>query len=198
MTLPRELSLLEKEGTYRLRSLPVKEAELLRESSNSLGTRETGAGMELITPVPTGELLLELDLKIEPASGTSWEETGEFGIQLCNRQDSLWVTIHPSTEQVSIDRTKAGPDHFSSDFSGVHTAPLSVDEAGSMRLHAFIDRSSIELFLNNGECVMTELFFPSSPYDAVTLFSKDPAIRLVEGDIHQLKSIWSEPSSSLK
>jgi fructan beta-fructosidase len=197
MTLPRKLSLLEKEGRFLLISLPVKETELLRKTSTTVEPGEIGTGFDLIPPVETGDPLLELDLNFDPAPGTPWEETGDFGILLCNRKDSLRVTIDPAPGQVSIDRTGAGTDQFSSDFPGIHTAPIP-EISGSIRLHAFIDRSSMELFINDGECVMTELFFPSTPYERVILFTEDPSIRLDKGEIHQLKSIWDRSPSSLQ
>jgi fructan beta-fructosidase len=197
MTLPRELSLFEQGGRYRLRSRPVVETELLRESGQPVVSGGIDAGIDLIPPAETGDPLLELDLKIEPASGTGWKGTGAFGILLCNQDDSLRVTIHPAMAQVTIERPGTGPDLFSADFPGVHTAPFP-EVSGSIRLHAFIDRSSIELFINGGECVMTELFFPSKPYQRVILFSEDQSVKLAEGKVYHLLSIWSDSLLSVR
>jgi hypothetical protein len=45
---------------------------------------------------------------------------------------------------------------------------------------------------------MTELFFPSTPFKRVILYSGGKNIRLVDGEIHQLRDIWNEPAPSVK
>ena len=198
MTLPRELFLFREGGKIRLRSQPVVESELLRLSTRSLASKEIDGEVDLIPPLERGDPLLELELNIEPDPESGWKATGEFGILLCNQQDTLRVAIDPHLGQVIIDRSGSGPGNFSPDFPGRHIAPLPSMEEGGVRLHAFIDRSSLELFVNEGRCVMTELFFPSTPFKRVILYSGGKNIRLVDGEIHQLRDIWNEPAPSVK
>jgi fructan beta-fructosidase len=58
-------------------------------------------------------------------------------------------------------------------------------------LRVFSDRSSIEIFINEGETVMTAIDFPSSPYTRVTLKADRP-FDLYSGAVHELRSIWSD------
>jgi sucrose-6-phosphate hydrolase SacC (GH32 family) len=58
-------------------------------------------------------------------------------------------------------------------------------------VRALIDRSSIELFINDGQTVFTTIVFPTTPYDTVTL-DTDAQIALEGATVHTLHSIWNE------
>jgi fructan beta-fructosidase len=189
MTLPRELLLVEEGDHIRIRSRPVGEIELLRVDKISLETEEIMGRKEILGPPDTGDGLLEMDLVIEPLTVTSGSPEGSFGIFLCNSQDTLKVEFDPGSQEVVIDRTRSGNDSFSPEFPGLQRAPLPAVREGRIRLHAFVDRASIELFINEGECVMTEIFFPSTPYDRLFLFTDEGGIRLADGKIYHLKNI---------
>jgi sucrose-6-phosphate hydrolase SacC (GH32 family) len=141
----------------------------------------------VIGPQDAGGSLLEVEMVFAYPQDVI---PGDVGFILCNGQDSLTVDISPGRRLVTVDRTGSGIDGFSTDFPGVHTAPLPRSESGKIRLHAFIDHSSIELFINDGRCVMTALFFPATPYDQVFLYSRNGPARLMEGRYHHLKNIW--------
>lgn len=63
-----------------------------------------------------------------------------------------------------IDRSKSGETAFSRDFAVPMYAPVH-KKLTSLRI--FVDRSSVEVFGNNGEVVMTNLVFPKSKYNKV-------------------------------
>ena len=66
----------------------------------------------------------------------------------------------------SMDRTKSGDVNFSEAFPCVTTAPTY----GAVRqLRIFIDRCSIEAFDSEGKVAMTNLVFPSEPYQTLTV-----------------------------
>jgi len=52
-----------------------------------------------------------------------------------------------------------------------------------------IDNASIELFADNGLTVMTEIFFPTTPYNQITIQSKEGTI-IKKLEYVNLKSIW--------
>ena len=49
-----------------------------------------------------------------------------------------------------------------------------------------LDKTSIELFFDNGETVMTEIFFPNSPFDKLSIQPKDQEFILGNIEIHKL------------
>ncbi|MCK4747342.1 MAG: GH32 C-terminal domain-containing protein, partial [Bacteroidales bacterium] len=92
--------------------------------------------------------------------------------------------------EIFVNRSFSGKSEFSEHFPGVHTAPYWPQEPDNIRIRAIIDRSSIELFVDNGRVVMTELFFPEKDFDQVKLYSKNGSVLLKKGTIHGLKNTW--------
>jgi fructan beta-fructosidase len=59
-----------------------------------------------------------------------------------------------------------------------------------MKMTLLIDQTSIELFADGGLSVMTEIFFPSTPYNKIIFRSGDGAVAN-EIQYHDLKGIWT-------
>ena len=108
--------------------------------------------------------------------GNSIEITGEFKAVL---EDSAvlhlqWgsnktlIGYDPIKRVMFIDRTKSGESGFHSQFAGRQEAPLLITN-GKIRLRAFVDHSSVELFGNDGEVVITDRIFPS-PNDKLNVY----------------------------
>ena len=71
-----------------------------------------------------------------------------------------------------MDRRQSGEVSFSPSFAAVTTAPTY----GCLKqLRLFVDRSSIEAFDANGRMAMTNLVFPSQPYNKLTIKGKAKA-----------------------
>ena len=58
-----------------------------------------------------------------------------------------------------------------------------------LKLHVFVDRSSLEIFINDGQSVFSDLVFPHVPYNSVDL-QTDRNIEVVGGTVYGLGSIW--------
>ena len=95
---------------------------------------------------------------------------GDATITLSNSKgEKVVMTYKAKDETFSMDRTLSGKTDFSSDFAAIPTAPVY----GKMnKLRIFIDKSSIEVFDNDGKMAMTNLVFPTKPYDKVTIKGK--------------------------
>ena len=95
---------------------------------------------------------------------------GDATITLSNSKgEKVVMTYNAKDETFSMDRTLSGKTDFSSDFAAITTAPVY----GKMnKLRIFIDKSSIEVFDNDGKMAMTNLLFPTKPYDKVTIKGK--------------------------
>ena len=187
MTLPRSLRLVRTPGGYRLFTEPVRELERLRTESASLpGMKIVGTvdlGDHVKRPMATSELLLEFDARRAGAS--------RFGVVLSNaRGESYRIGFDGASNEFYSDRRRAGDHSFSDKFADrVHRAPrLSSDSILRMRL--FVDVASVELFADDGATTLTDIFFPSEPFDRVSLFSEGGDAWLLRGDVHRLKGIW--------
>jgi len=192
MTLPRELELRQNSGGCILTSVPVAEVKYLRKERIKL---EPGMQKrEDIGPALEGEPpLFEIDLlfKYDPISGEGKPEV-EFGIVLeSTLHEMLVMGFNTRSKQVFIVRQQnSGQTGFSSDFKGMHTAPYQLSGEGTIRFHAFIDMASVELFVDEGSLAMTDICFPESGFQTISMYSSDVSVSLIEGDIYTLKSIW--------
>lgn len=59
-----------------------------------------------------------------------------------------------------------------------------------IRFRALVDHSSIELFVDDGKVVMTELFFPDKPYHKIRIYSDGGSIGLESGSISGVSRSW--------
>ena len=72
--------------------------------------------------------------------------------------------------ELFVDRTRSGADGFDAGFAGVHHAPLELSD-GAVRLRILVDRSSVEVFADDGARVISDLVFPRADSDGVALFA---------------------------
>ena len=94
----------------------------------------------------------------------------------------------PSTNTLFVDRTHSGDVSFSKDFPGRYTATLQSTKR--IKLHIFVDRSSVEVFANDGEKVMTDRIYPPPGSDGIELYAKGSGGKVVSLRIWPLTSIW--------
>ena len=87
---------------------------------------------------------------------------------------------------LSLDRTRSGRVDFHPRFTDIHEAPLRPHN-GHLKLHVFLDTSSIEAFANDGEAVLTGLIFPSSGDRKLELFSSSDEIEVKALEVWELK-----------
>ena len=164
MTVPRALSLNKTEGGYVLQSKPVSELEILMGEA----TVADNSTMDL----PTESCLVE----VTDIQGQSLEIT--FSNDLGER-----LVVKVAADRLLVDRTKSGETAFSDAFAAIHEAPLM---GASVRdIQIYMDRSSVEVFVNYGEVVMTDLVFPTTPYTKVSVSS--PEVKL---SMTPMASIW--------
>jgi len=187
MTIPRELSLAYENGSYYLVSRPVKELTILRKESKSIipGEASNSSGADLIIDVPgLNQSELIFDLRIPEGYNDS------LGIILKNNMgENLIIGYSVAAKHIFIDRTKSGETYFSERFAGVATAPY--ESGKTLKMHLFIDASSVELFIDEGKLVMTSLFFPSGKYTKLRFFSKNPDSYPEIINYYKLESILS-------
>ncbi len=186
MTIPRELSLRKTTEGFRLFQQPVPELKNLRTRSVNLEPREINGEVVLSqVEFPASQMELIVEFNLDSASAQ------EFGVKVSNGKGEYYLAgINLEKQVLFSDRTHSGNTDFSPLFaSRRHTAPLPPGE-GKIKLHLYFDRASCELFMNDGERVMTEIFFPNEDYSTVSLFAEGGSIQLLSGEAHRLNSIW--------
>lgn len=92
-------------------------------------------------------------------------------------------------ESLFVDRRNSGQTDFSSSFPGVSTGPVEAD-GNRVRLHILVDRSTLELFSNKGQTVISDLIFPSIESDGIAFFSSGGTAEIEHLSFYPLSSIW--------
>jgi sucrose-6-phosphate hydrolase SacC (GH32 family) len=185
-TIPRELILVFDKGHYYLTSLPVSELGGLRIKSDTASVRLQSFDGE--KEIPTRKISL---MQSEMLFGFDLTSThaDTVGIILENNlKEKLIIGYSKSQKQFFIDRREAGKSDFSTKFGGISTAEY--DARPILKLHLFIDVSSVEMFVDDGRVVMTNLVFPSEKYTHLKVFSKGGSVLLNKAVIYGLSDIW--------
>lgn len=153
MTLPREINLLKREHAYELKFAPVQETNSLMGEQKSFSEKAT-------YNISDGALISfsdSIDLN--------------FGLMLSNAiQESVWISLNNGN--LIFDRSNFHQTVFHEAFPQRHTADFSSIDI--RKVDVFVDESSIEIFINNGERVLTELVFPTEPFNSVELKKPNP------------------------
>lgn len=166
-TLPREIGLFRgADGNIYASSAPSPEVlalrnKLLTDKSNiSLGNSAKSFSLP-----ETNDGLCEIIAEIDAAGCDSVK------MALSNKADNKVILTYNAVERkMYFDRTKSGIVDFSESFPVVTASPTFEDN-GKITVRMFIDRSSIEMFGNDGRFVMTNLVFPEMPYSCLALSS---------------------------
>jgi fructan beta-fructosidase len=183
MTVPREIGLRKIGGGIRLVQKPVQElARLRRQEVSFAGGNSSAANSWLAKNKISGDLL-ELNMEFAPA------DSGVQGIKVFKgEKEETIIGVDRDAGRVFLDRTKSGNVGFHPQFPGVQNAPL-FSRTGKVKLHIFLDASSVEVFINDGESVITDLVFPSADSRGLEFFGGDSAkIDVVQ--VWKLKSAW--------
>ncbi len=155
-SVPRDLSLIRKGKEVILKSTPSKEVEALR--GNPVQHTLATAPVELFeTPMKAYEMLIRFNL--QKKEGATFVLSNESGEQVV-------FSYEPESQTFSMDRRGSGAVKFSKKFAAVTTAPTRV--GGRMELRLLVDSASIEAF--GEDFAMTNLVFPSSPYNTIRLY----------------------------
>lgn len=183
-SLPRTLALRTTMHGIRMVQEPVRELQRLRGPRRTLAAQPIGEGSASLAP--QGIVGTALEIVAEFEAGTA----AELGLKVrTGQQEETVIGIDPRAGQLFVDRTRSGEVGFHPAFSGRHTAPLPI-ENGRVRLHVFVDWSSVEVFAGHGEVVITDQIFPAPQSDGVAMYARSGTARLVSLDAWALDSIW--------
>ena len=167
MTLPRELKLINYNGTPLLTNTVVSEIDKIA------GNWQTAGSSLDVKDAYQLRIKLNLDKNSTITLGNSFDE-------------KYVIDINASSSMLTVHRTSAtGKTNFNGTFSVPSMrAPLNVSGT-TVTLDIYVDQSSVELFTENGTMSMTNLIFPQSIYNTLTVSGAD-----YEAQVRQLSRIW--------
>lgn len=187
--LPRELSLYTKDGQVYVAANVVKEVEALRKDTRSFDPIAVKGEYKLDEIVPQTDGAYELEMDITPNA------SGVAGFDLMNAKGEIAkIYLDMKSRKLVMDRTASGlvafgdksephaketDDHrktmsinYQNDFALGTWAPLSLCEGKTYHLNVFVDKCSVEIFVDSGRIAMTNLVFPTEPYNTLRFYTE--------------------------
>ena len=181
MTIPRELRLQKAGDAFYLSSIPSPEIKNIQ--SGYLYWSDLRASKPVLLRDKVGTLSIPCEVKLQ------LDTLKSFAVRLSNNlNEEVLIGYDKEQNHFYIDRTKSGKTDFQKDFAARHLAPR-IATANKLNLTLVIDVASVELFADDGLTVMTEIFFPTKPFDQIHLQSQEDAT-FKKVEYWQLKNIW--------
>ena len=201
--LPRELSLYTKDGEVYMAANVVKETETLRKSTRSIEnvTVESETVIDSITDGINSGVELEMDIvpgKAQTVGFDIMNAKGEktkiyldlkSGRAVMDRTESGLIAFGEKAEphfKENHDRRKTESVNYINDFALGTWAPLSLCEGKSYHINVFVDKCSVELFVDGGRIAMTNLVFPTEVYNSLRFYAEGGKAEIKNLNIHKL------------
>lgn len=185
--LPRELSLYTQDGEIYLSAVPVPEIKTLRKEKKEIPAFTVANDYHIDSLLADNDGAYELALEITVG------EAEIMGFNLFNdKGEKVDIYFNLPEKRLVMDRTKSGIVDFGKksvsheievhdrrkttsinyidDFALAIWAPIKKEN--KYTLDVFVDKCSVEIFLNGGKVAMTNLIFPSEPYNRMCFYSK--------------------------
>jgi fructan beta-fructosidase len=180
MTLPRTIEAIKDVGGTALVQKPIITPLRMPHQKTVAGSLRSGTrSMKLIADAAPAEL----QLAFMPGDADS------YGVRVYSDSEH-WTEIgfDDLHTRLYVDRAHSGTQ-ISANFPARTEAPFV--RGRSMDLHLVMDRSSIEVFGQNGTIAMTNLIFPTTDRGEIVFFRKGGTQSvLLNGTAWQLRSIW--------
>ncbi len=202
--LPRELSLYTKNGEIYMAANVVKETEALRKSTRTVESLSV-EGETVIDSITDGQNSgVELEMDIVPGKAQTvgfdimnakGEKTKIYldlksGRAVMDRTESGLIAFGEKAEphfKENHDRRKTESINYINDFALGTWAPLSLCEGKSYHLNVFVDKCSVELFVDGGRIAMTNLVFPTDVYNSLRFYTEGGKAEVKNLSIHKLR-----------
>lgn len=172
MTFPCELSLKKFTEGIRLIRKPVKEIELLHQKGEIWENKNLipGINKNLAHGIKDDCLHIIGSFKVKTADNFG------FVVRLDKKQNGGEIMYNVNTKTLSCMGQSA------------HIEPVD----GSLKLEILLDRSSIEIFANDGKVVMSSCFVPAENAYGLYLFNIGGELLVEKLEIYPMKSIWQK------
>lgn len=214
--LPRELKLYENNGKYYVSENVAPEVYALRKETKDLADASVADAQEFAGVAANMEGAFEIEADVTPdANGIAGIEISnnkrertliyfdmKQGKVVMDRTESGLTDFGkqavPHDIELAWDKQRAAEGkepariansiNYKNDFALATWAPLSLCEDGKKTYHVdiFVDKSSVELFVDGGRIAMTNLVFPVAPYENVKLYTQDGKAEFKNLKVHKL------------
>ncbi len=197
--LPRELKLFEKDGQIYMSANAVEETKALRKSTKEIADVTLEGEKKIENLFTDNDGAFEIEADITPGAAgvagidlyNSKGETSKIYLDLkagkivMDRTESGLVefgeraSVHDIEKayerehsEIKVPARIANSVNYKNDFALGTWAPLNLCEGKTYHLDIFVDKCSVEIFVDGGRIAMTNLVFPTEPYNSIKLYGK--------------------------
>jgi fructan beta-fructosidase len=179
-SIPRALKLKRAAAGIRLVQEPVRELEALRGQHVQMKNRSLESANQFLKSKQVHGVTIEISAEFLP------EGSAEFGLKVRKGDDEeTLIGVDTKQSKVFVDRNRSGDVSFEEHFASRDAGPITTGK--TVKLHIFIDRSSVEVFGNDGEVVISNTIFPKPTSDGIEIYSRGGNARIVKMDVWNLK-----------
>lgn len=178
MTLPRELTLVKNQFFFSLKQQPVSQfksitSPLLQQEKVKLPYQNNALDLS--------QSVIEIDFE--------YEKVRDLTLSFSNKAGDKYE-ICLANGMVTTNRKQSGQIRFSDAFA---EKPQNMSLAGNKpkKMQLILDRSSVEILVNEGAFSMTNLFFPGEPYTQLEITSSKGKF-LKRINIEYVNRIWKK------
>jgi len=179
MSLPRELKFIRENDELKLLQQPIKEIKQLRNKKYEFENIKINK--------KKNKLFKEINSPLEISSIINLDNKTDFEFSFEFKKNELSLKYNSEKNKIILNRKNAASD-FHPDFREEQT--VEIDELNKLKLQILIDWSSIEIFINDGRWVITDLIFPEDEILDLKINNLAEILKIDKLDIFELDSIW--------
>lgn len=179
LSFPRTLRLKRIDGKLRFLQQPVKELQTVSTSLVRIANQTLSPDQTLLSNI--NGRALDIHVVFAPSKGSQ--------LRLAVRKGGSQQTVISYAQfdgTLSVDRGASGDISWDPAAGGVHSVHLSPDANGAVRLRALIDECSIEVYGGEGQVVISDLIFPATASDALSLTTVGGSVELLEVVVYKV------------
>ena len=199
MSIPRELGLTKTKEGLRLVQRPafIIKNNLAKLSGNKVSTIEkldlNNQEVELSNQqaVKSNSYWLEAELDVDQGTTSGFKIAQKKGGN--NIVEETEIGYDAAKNQVYVDKTRSGEASVKQD-KMKQTIDL-IRNAGKVKLEILFDKSSLEIFVNNGEQVLSTYIYPSDEANIVSAFATGGKSVIENAKIWDLSKVKNEANA---
>jgi sucrose-6-phosphate hydrolase SacC (GH32 family) len=172
-SLPRELALERRPEGIRLVQAPIAELRTLRVATAPRGIAKAS------------ELPPSAEIEVDVARG-EWSEAGLRLANSAGEEVVVGVAAHPL--EVFVDRRRSRATPFHEAYPGRHAGPVRWRE-DRVRLRILFDRTTIEVFANDGETVVSDRLYPTQSLERLETLAEGRGV-VTPMRLWELRPVW--------
>ena len=188
-TLMTRLSLVktgEGDDSYRLAQTPLTEYESLRDEDNATKVTDALLGDGSENPFAGfAGTSYEMVVNAKPQEGTP---VVNLDLRVGGNQYTR-LSYDFSTQKLSLDRSHSGVN-LNDQFAAVQSSDAVPNEDGSVDLHIYVDRMSVEVYAQDDTVNGTAQIFPVLSSDGLSATAEN-GTAVLNATVYPLESIWN-------